>query len=136
MTDSARHPARYVVVGSDGSDASILAMRWAVRYAHLVGARIIAVTAYAEGSDLSQAEELQERTVSRGLGTEPLVDVERQVLQMRPAQALTLAARGAEVLVVGSHGDSVFPGMHLGSVANYCVNHAPCPVVVYREPGG
>jgi len=24
------------------------------------------------------------------------------------------------------------PGMHLGSVAGYCVHHAPCPVVVLR----
>jgi nucleotide-binding universal stress UspA family protein len=50
----------------------------------------------------------------------------------RPAHALTDAAAEADLLVVGSHGRGELPGMHLGSVAGYCVHHAPCPVLVYR----
>ena len=34
--------------------------------------------------------------------------------------------------MIGSHGRGELPGMHLGSVASYCVHHAPCPVVVIR----
>jgi hypothetical protein len=29
-----------------------------------------------------------------------------------------------------------FPGMLLGSVAEYCVRNGPCPVVVVRTPAG
>jgi len=42
------------------------------------------------------------------------------------------AARGADLLVVGSHGRSGFAGMLLGSVSQHCVQHAPCPVVIIR----
>ncbi|MGH4010822.1 MAG: universal stress protein [Pseudonocardiaceae bacterium] len=34
--------------------------------------------------------------------------------------------------MIGSHRQGELPGMHLGSVASYCVHHAPCPVVVVR----
>jgi nucleotide-binding universal stress UspA family protein len=46
---------------------------------------------------------------------------------------LTGMATDADTLVIGSHGRGELPGMHLGSVASYCVHHAPCPVVLLRE---
>ena len=53
------------------------------------------------------------------------------------SQKLIIAARGvASLLVVGAHGRAAFPGMLLGSVAEYCVRNGPCPVVVVRTPAG
>lgn len=50
-----------------------------------------------------------------------------------PASVLLRAARDASLLVVGSRGLGGFAGLLLGSVAQHCVQHAACPVVVVRE---
>ena len=49
-----------------------------------------------------------------------------------PAKALSDAADGAEMLVVGSRGHGGFAGLLLGSVSAYCTAHSPCPVLVTR----
>jgi nucleotide-binding universal stress UspA family protein len=50
--------------------------------------------------------------------------------------ALLSQAADASLLVVGAQGRAAFPGMLLGSVAEYCVRNGPCPVVVVRTPAG
>lgn len=40
---------------------------------------------------------------------------------------------GMNLIVVGSHGRSGLVRALLGSVSNFVVNHAPCPVLVIRE---
>ena len=78
------------------------------------------------------ARDALHRAVREALGADPDVRVETRLVEKRPAHALTEAAEGARLLVVGSHGRGELPGMHLGSVATYCVHHAPCPVLVVR----
>ncbi len=133
-----------IVVGADGSALSVQALRWAADQARLTGARLVAVTAWetpltimvvptwTEEDYALEAEARLERTVVEALGADPGFPLERRLVRHRPAQALTEAAEGASLLVVGSHGRGELPGMHLGSVATYCVHHAPCPVLVFR----
>lgn len=135
-----------IVVGADGSDGSVAALRWAIRQAKLIGAEVRVATGYSlpvtifttptytEVDYERDAVEAQLATIERA--TQGLRDVPMTttVIETRPARLLTEMARDAELLVVGAHGPHGFRGMHLGSVANYCVHHAPCPVVVVRSP--
>lgn len=133
-----------IVVGVDGSEPSIAALRWAAQQARVTDADIHAVTGYeipisvvwvptyTEEDYARDARQTLGRAVAEALGPEPGVYIEKHLVQKRPAHALTDAAAGAQLLVIGHHGRGELPGMHLGSVASYCVHHAPCPVVVVR----
>lgn len=135
-------PRSAIVAGVDGSEDSKAALRWAVRQAQLTGAEVRAVIAwqvpvtifivpsYTEADYGRDAAEALNKAVLDALGPDPGVPVVTRVIQERPALALTEEARNADLLVVGEHGRGELPGMHLGSVASYCVHHAPCPVTV------
>ena len=135
-----------IVVGIDGSDLSIDALKWAADHARRIHGRILAVTGYevpwtiflaptaTEADYARAAREVLARTVVEALGSDPDIEVDKELSQDNPARALTRLSRGAELLVVGSHGRGELPGMHLGSVAGYCVHHAPCPVLLFRGP--
>ncbi len=61
------------------------------------------------------------------------LDVERILVGGNPAEVLVDASRGANLLVLGSHGRGRFRGMLLGSVSIHCVQQAHCAVVVVRR---
>lgn len=142
MTDNG---TKRIVVGVDGSTPSKDALRWALGQAQLTGAMVEAVLAWhvpaTDGwapmfdlvADLTKAsEQALADTVAAVAGDGSPVTVEQRVLEGQPAQVLLAAARGADLLVVGSRGHGGVIGALLGSVSQYCVHHAPCPVVVIR----
>jgi len=52
-----------------------------------------------------------------------------------PDQVLLEAAADADLLVVGSRGHGSVADALLGSVGQYCIHHAHCPVLIMRgEP--
>ncbi|HEY2640028.1 MAG TPA: universal stress protein, partial [Streptosporangiaceae bacterium] len=61
------------------------------------------------------------------------VKVSATVRQGNAVQVLLDAADGADLPVVGSRGHGGFVEALLGSVAQHCVHHANCPVVVIRD---
>ena len=58
--------------------------------------------------------------------------VRGEITQDSPAKALIDASAGADLLVLGSRGHGGFAGALLGSVSQYCVHHAHCPVLIIR----
>ncbi len=143
--------SRLIIVGADGSDLSAGALSWAVQHARDTDAEVLVLTGfdipmtillvptYTDEDYASAAEARNAETLQKAFDGEAPTDVRvtAEVLQERPALALTgvAGARGADLLVVGSHGNGELPGLHLGSVAGYCVHHAPCPVLVFRTKG-
>jgi nucleotide-binding universal stress UspA family protein len=75
-----------------------------------------------------------DETVRRLAG--PDRSVESAVLRGRPATAIVEDARafGADLVVVGSRGLGGISSLLLGSVSSEVVDHAPCPVLVGRQP--
>jgi nucleotide-binding universal stress UspA family protein len=144
-----------IVVGVDGSENSIEALRWAIDEARRMDATIDAVMAwslpwYSSLSDPLMAgaapfdpagmqrdvELALERAVTTACrGRRDLPVIERIAIEDRPAHALLETAKGADLLVVGARGAGGFAGLLLGSVSTQCVNHATCPVAVIRSPG-
>lgn len=139
-----------IVVGVDGSPCSARALRWAVRQARLSGGSVDAVFAWEYptsygghawvpygATDGIEFEEIAERTladsISQATGPDDGVSVRPKVVRGNPAQALLDAAQGADLLVVGSRGHGGFTAALLGSVAQQCVYHAGCPVLVIRD---
>jgi nucleotide-binding universal stress UspA family protein len=78
------------------------------------------------------ASESLDKAVAAARQADEAVEIRLHVVEQSPAQALLAAAKGAELLVVGSRGHGGFAGMLLGSVSQHCVQHAPCPVLVMR----
>jgi nucleotide-binding universal stress UspA family protein len=132
-----------IVVGIDGSEASMGALRWGVRLAELTGASVRVVVAWhwprqygasapAAYNPADHAQRLVEE-ILESLGKDhPDVHVDSTVSEGSAAPVLIEASKGANLLVVGSRGHGEFAGMLLGSVSQHCVSHAPCPVVVMR----
>jgi nucleotide-binding universal stress UspA family protein len=137
-----------VVVGVDGSQVSAAAVDFAFGYAGATGAAVEAVLAW-EGpvstgpGDLVplvyDAETLQrenEAVLAESLAGQgekhPDVAVWSHVVRGRPADVLAEAARGAELLVVGSRGRGGFRGLLLGSVSRAVLHRTACPVAVVR----
>ena len=74
--------------------------------------------------------------IESAFSSAPRVHVTRVVEEGDPASALVERSRDAALLVIGSRGRGAFIGMLVGSVSQYCVTHAHCPVVVLRGPAG
>ena len=91
------------------------------------------ITRVPPGVDLAKDTgiTLDEVLVQALAGSED-VTVTRHVIEGPPGPALLSQAEGASLLVVGAQGRAAFPGMLLGSVAEHCVRHGSCPVVVVR----
>ena len=69
------------------------------------------------------------------LSEHPGLKSEARLINGHPAPVLVEASKGADLLVVGSRGHGEFVGMLVGSVSEYCVTNAHCPVLVHRDPG-
>ncbi|GAA3504115.1 universal stress protein [Streptomyces albogriseolus] len=134
-----------IVVGVDGS-SSYAALRWADRYARLVGGAVEAVCVWDTPSSrgwggpaiepLFDAEQARDR-FARELDTvfpDGLpAGLTQHLIEGDPSDVLIRASEGAEVLVVGRRGRGGFARAVLGSVSQRCAQHAACPVVVVRR---
>ncbi|MBC7544312.1 MAG: universal stress protein [Candidatus Sericytochromatia bacterium] len=69
----------------------------------------------------------------RILGEGP--DVSYRTTQGDPGATIVAVAQelDVDVIVMGSHGRDTLARLLIGSVANYVVNHATCPVLVFKS---
>ncbi|XUL91709.1 universal stress protein [Streptomyces galilaeus] len=136
---------RTVVTGLDGSPESRAAAEWAAREAELRGLPLKVVHVWEPAPDpLAQAPllgaETQQhwsRRIPREAGEglrlrHPGLDVTEDQVTGTPADALLDAAKGAELLVLGSRGLSGVGGFLVGSVGLSVVARAELPVVLVR----
>jgi nucleotide-binding universal stress UspA family protein len=134
-----------VVIGVDGSPSSYAALRWAVRYAGLIGADVEAVAVWElprgrawqapaidATFDKERAREDLIQELRDVLGADYADTVRARLVQGNAVDVLLRAAEGAEAIVVGSRGRGGFARALLGSVSQHVTQHAKCPVVIVR----
>ncbi|MGD1011194.1 MAG: universal stress protein [Acidimicrobiales bacterium] len=143
MSDAGRDGERFIVVGVDGSEPSIEALKWAATQARLTGAALRVMTTWevptgngwtpmfpVDYDPEAMARHGLEEAITAALGPDPDIPLERIVEGGHAAPALLAAAKGAELLVVGNRGHGAFVGMLIGSVPEHIMRHAPCAVVI------
>jgi nucleotide-binding universal stress UspA family protein len=131
-----------IVVGTDGSAGSDRAVAWALDEARRRGVRVELVHVWsfaigghaAEASALAQLEAASQALLDRAVAAARAVAGETvirgRLVVGHPAHRLVERSVEAELLVVGSRGHGPVSSLLLGSVADACVRHAACPVVV------
>jgi nucleotide-binding universal stress UspA family protein len=134
-----------VVVGTDGSEASFEAVRWAAGEAKAHGAALEIIHTWTlpvmtdpigmvplqlpVDDFVKQAEAVRDHAVklAKEAGAQ---NVTGRVERGMAAEHLIKASKTADEVVVGTRGHGGFVGLLLGSVAQQVATHAQCPVVI------
>jgi len=138
-----------IVVGVDGSEHSLDALRWAAEEARLRDCTLKVVASFAtpimstgyevatpDPSDLAAASTTMLGAAIdtvRDSGLLDGLDVVTEALEGHAGEQLISLSEHADLLVVGARGHGGFLGLLMGSVTTYVVNHSRCPVVVVRS---
>ncbi len=137
-----------ITVGIDGSSHSARALDWALKEAAIKHARLTVLTVHSvpmsgwTGNPLvlpgdtddqenarQGAEEMTLKAIAQ-LGEAQPPSVTVRAVTGYPSEELINASGDADLLVIGSHGAGGLAKLIIGSVSNYVVHHAHCPVVV------
>ncbi|MGD1218625.1 MULTISPECIES: universal stress protein [Streptomyces] len=138
--------ARPLVVGVDGSEATLWAVDWAADEAarRKVPLRLVHASLWErfEGAapaglaekpaEQVMAENIVEAAAQRAHRRQAGVPTSTDVLPEEPASALVRESRNATAVVLGTHGRGGLAELLLGSVSLSVAERASCPVIVLR----
>jgi nucleotide-binding universal stress UspA family protein len=147
--EPARDRRAPVVVGVDGSTASVEALAWAADEAERrqvplwvmhawkpVPATVAVRLSVADEVLRDAAQAVLDEAVSAGLaGYSGRLEVEKALIVGNAAHGLINTSTGAQLLVLGARGGGGFTDLLLGSTSSQCVQHAACPVAIVRNRG-
>jgi nucleotide-binding universal stress UspA family protein len=135
-----------VVVGVDGSEASIGALDFAFEMASTEFKPLAIVHAWGNAGvyrdmmsydvrlETAEEHELQVAESIAGYSEKyPDVLVTQHQAEDDPSRTLVLASEDADTVVVGSRGRGDAASVVFGSVSRFVVEHARCPVIVVRR---
>jgi nucleotide-binding universal stress UspA family protein len=136
-----------IVVGVDGSPASIAAVEFAAQEADRLGEPLTVVYAWRVPAPWSiatievdwplgpeEADRILLAESVAGLPEKyPDLRVTEDMNAMLPVDALIASAANARMLVVGTHGRRGFARFWLGSVSHQLILAMPCPLAVIRS---
>jgi len=138
-------PIHTILHPTDFSDQADAALRMAVSLARDYGARLVLLHvmppptviggemgAYAPVPE--EPAELWERL--NALQPEGALCVERFLVKGEPSEEIVRMARGerADLVVMGTHGRTGLGRLLMGSVAEWVMRRAPCPVLTVKTP--
>ena len=141
-----------ILVGIDGSDKSIEALKWASELASSLGAHLDVITTWQTpfpvvelislGFNLDTFEindrpmEIAELRIAKVIkqvyGNIKPPGVGQIVAEGYPGRVLVEKSKAVDLLVLGNRGHSPAVETLLGSVSQHCLAHAKCPVVIVK----
>ncbi len=137
MTEDIDAAETGVVVGADGSEHGIAALRWA---ADTAAAYCLPLTVLYARPDAAAEPTLVDRptgvlgaAVALAHTRQPGLHIRALQMPEAPVQSLLAAGENADVLVIGSRGIEGFRGLLLGSTTMHVAPYAQCPVVVVHS---
>ncbi len=130
-----------IVVGIDGSEESVTALRRGIRIANALNASIEAVSSWRlptgyssvgeyEYSPLDDANAILSGAAKSVFGAKSPGWFTTATFEGNAADILIEQSLGAEMLIVGSRGHGGIAGVLLGSVSAMVAEHAHCPVLI------
>ena len=136
-----------IVVGVDGSDVALRALRWAADEARVRGATLEVVHAWElpslvappftgvslEPGLFEDAGRSVLDAAVEAVGVDDGLKIDPRLVRGGAARVILEAAEGADLVVIGSRGLGGFAGLLLGSVSHQVVHHATCPTVVVPQ---
>jgi nucleotide-binding universal stress UspA family protein len=140
--------SRPILVGASGSEQSLSAVIWAGREAmqRSVPLWIVSVVPSkpgagwhtARGSHLptvrqAAADSLEDAAMSANMSA-PGLTIDTSLRTGDPGPILAGLGHRASMLVAGSRAAGGPARVRAGSVSRYLVTHAPCPVIIHRDP--
>jgi nucleotide-binding universal stress UspA family protein len=132
-------PMHRVVVGLDGSQASVRALEWAASEASRTGSILEGHASYDPGYVFISSDQVRmamkkvlDEAAKHVAEIAPGVTFKGVAHEAHAAKVLVDASRGADLLVVGSRGLGGFSALLLGSIGQHCAVHAHCPVLIVR----
>ncbi|HET9840728.1 MAG TPA: universal stress protein [Nocardioides sp.] len=136
-----------IVVGVDGSEASIRALELACARADLTAEKVVALHAWfpttvaldrygyvppVSGETAEEAKAILEEIVGKARVEHPEVEIVTLLRGETASRALVDASEDASLVVVGSRGRGAVAQALLGSTSHDVIHHAHCPVAVVR----
>jgi universal stress protein A len=131
----------HILCPVDFSETSEKALRYAERLAESTGAELVLLHAFdvpasfnaagqsepADAAEKKQLEELHVRT--------PYIEVNRVLHAGPPGEVICWVAqeRNCDLIVLGTHGRGGLKHLLFGSVAEYVLRNARCPVLTVRD---
>jgi universal stress protein A len=146
--DPASMEIRRVLLATDLSPTSELATDWAFDLARRNDAALLVVSVIdprelvlPTGAFRTRVDQVRDRREAAAQG---LVERGRQIGVMvrflvwtgEPGESIVAAAEAEEIdlILVGAHTRGSIGRFLMGSVSEYVARHAPCPVLIVREP--
>jgi nucleotide-binding universal stress UspA family protein len=140
-----------VVAGTDGSNESLRAVKWAAAEAarrsvplRIVSAMAVPAHVSATGDSPVTLDDLMGSIYRESLtaaaewaaAVAPGVAITTELLTGSPGHLLADATEAASLLVVGAYGVGGYAQPGVGPDTSYAMVHASCPVAVIRVPDG
>jgi nucleotide-binding universal stress UspA family protein len=136
-----------ILIPTDGSQTSLVALETGIEMARLMGSEVTglyvmdnsAYAAFPGELEWDAIKDMLAQESETALGTveeaceEHGLPCQVQVREGHPADEILAAGEDHDLIVMGTHGRSGLEHLLLGSVTEKVIRHAGCPVLVVRS---